>query len=255
MVFLSVVTVCKNAATTLERTIQTVMSQDFQDMEYLVIDGASTDGTREILERYTPRLRYLSQPDAGYTDALNTGLAEARGRWIHFLNADDVYTSPTALSTVVGALRSDVLNYTSLRRSWPDGSYKPLPWRYETRFPVKNRRWPFWITSSMLHPTMIISAAQYACVGPYDTRWRYAADTDMILRLLAHYPPQCIPQTIVAMQQGGMAQQHRHATAAEFARITIERGLPSPLAWSVYGLKMHLLWPLFLRLDRRRIPA
>jgi len=87
---ISVVTVVLNSARTLERTIQSVTRQDFDDFEYVLIDGASTDGSLDIIRKYEPQISYWrSEPDEGLYDAMNKGLRAASGRWILFLGADD----------------------------------------------------------------------------------------------------------------------------------------------------------------------
>jgi len=89
---ISVITVCYNSARTIERSLQSVAAQDWSAIEHIVVDGASTDGTIEILNRFRSRLAYLvSEPDNGIYDAMNKGLAQATGDIVCFLNADDQY--------------------------------------------------------------------------------------------------------------------------------------------------------------------
>src|SRR6478609_6660381 len=87
----SVITVVLNGAETLERALQSVLEQDFDDVEYVVIDGGSTDGSIEIIRKYEARIGYWrSEPDKGLYDAMNKAVQAARGRWLLFLGADDV---------------------------------------------------------------------------------------------------------------------------------------------------------------------
>jgi glycosyltransferase involved in cell wall biosynthesis len=86
----SIVTVVKNGAQTLERTLRSVLDQGFEDLEYVVIDGESTDGSLDIVRRYESRIAYWrSEPDNGLYDAMNKGVRAAKGRWLLFLGADD----------------------------------------------------------------------------------------------------------------------------------------------------------------------
>ena len=88
---ISIVTVVLNAADTLERTIQSVLKQDFDDLEYVIIDGGSTDGSLDIIRRYESGIRYwCSEPDDGLYDAMNKGVRASNGRWVLFLGADDL---------------------------------------------------------------------------------------------------------------------------------------------------------------------
>ena len=93
----SVITVCRNAATTLEACLLSVAAQGWPHVEHIVIDGASTDGTGDILASHRDRLAVVvSEPDRGLYDAMNKGVARARGDFVIFLNADDVFAGPAA---------------------------------------------------------------------------------------------------------------------------------------------------------------
>lgn len=102
----SIVTPSYNMAGFLEETIQSVLSQDYPHIEYIVVDGGSTDGTLDILRKYEKRLRYISEPDRGQTDAINKGFALSRGDVFAFLCADDTYL-PGAVATAVRHLEAN----------------------------------------------------------------------------------------------------------------------------------------------------
>ena len=88
---ISVVTVCYNAADTIEKTMLSVLNQTYHDIEYIIIDGGSTDGTVEIIRKYADRIAYwVSEPDKGIYDAMNKGIKVATGEYIYFLGADDL---------------------------------------------------------------------------------------------------------------------------------------------------------------------
>src|SRR5882762_5341075 len=88
---ISIITVVLNAADTLERAIQSVLKQNFDDLEYVIIDGGSTDGSLDIIRRYESGIRYwCSEPDDGLYDAMNKGVRGSKGRWVLFLGADDL---------------------------------------------------------------------------------------------------------------------------------------------------------------------
>ena len=93
---ISVITVVKNSAGTIEKTIQSVLSQKYENLEYLIIDGKSTDGTLDIINKYRENISFIeSQKDNGIWDAMNKGISLAKGDIIGFLNADDVYNENT----------------------------------------------------------------------------------------------------------------------------------------------------------------
>src|SRR5271155_70698 len=104
MPLVSIVIPCLNTARFIEQTIESVLDQDYPRIEYIVMDGGSTDGTLDILRKYEHSLRWQSAPDRGTADAVNRGFALGQGEILAFLNADDLY-HPHAVSTAVRALR------------------------------------------------------------------------------------------------------------------------------------------------------
>ena len=104
----TIVTPSYNQGRFLEETIQSVLAQDYSNLEYLIIDGGSQDGSVEIIKRYEPRLAsWVSEPDRGQSHAINKGFSRARGQILAWLNADDVYLSRTTVSEAVRAFHQD----------------------------------------------------------------------------------------------------------------------------------------------------
>lgn len=98
---ISIVTVTYNCKDTIEQTIRNVLSQTYPSLEYIIIDGGSTDGTRDIIEQYAEHLAYwVSEPDKGIYDAMNKGLQAATGQWILFRNSGDYFAAPTVVEDV-----------------------------------------------------------------------------------------------------------------------------------------------------------
>src|SRR5215210_8083908 len=102
----SIITPSLNQAAFIEAAIESVLAQDYPNIEYLVIDGGSTDGTLDILRRYEGRLTWISEPDAGQSDAINKGWCRSQGHIVAWLNSDDIYY-PGAIRQAVAGLRSD----------------------------------------------------------------------------------------------------------------------------------------------------
>ncbi len=96
----TVITVCYNAVALIEETIQSVLGQDYPHLEYLIIDGASTDGTLDIIKKYADRIKYVSEPDKGIYDAMNKGLKMAGGEWVNFMNAGDTFADRSVVRKV-----------------------------------------------------------------------------------------------------------------------------------------------------------
>lgn len=106
---ITVVTVCYNAVETLEETMLSVLNQTYPDIEYIIIDGGSTDGTVDIIKKYADRLaNWISEPDKGIYDAMNKGIALATGDWIIFMNAGDSFVNQNVLKEISVVFRSEV---------------------------------------------------------------------------------------------------------------------------------------------------
>lgn len=107
---ITIVTVCFNAVDTIEKTIQSVLNQTYQNVEYIVIDGASTDGTQDMINKYRDKLAYyVSEPDGGIYDALNKGVKYAHGDWIGILNCGDLFHDTEVLSNIfLNPIKQDI---------------------------------------------------------------------------------------------------------------------------------------------------
>ncbi|MDE6273352.1 MAG: glycosyltransferase [Muribaculaceae bacterium] len=125
----TIVTVCYNAVDVIEPTLKSVINQTYPDVEYIVVDGASTDGTKELLQKYGDRIDLLiSEPDKGIYDAMNKGIAAATGDFINFMNAGDEFSSPSVLEEVSRQINpdSDII-YGNSTVIMPDGSRYMAP--------------------------------------------------------------------------------------------------------------------------------
>ena len=173
----SVVTVCWNAEKTIEQTIKSIAAQTYQNIEYIIVDGASTDSTLDVVRTHETDLDYfVSEPDGGIYDAMNKGLELASGDYIIFLNSDDWY-EPDAISRLVAAHEFSGCDFTGslARYVRDDGGSSVLPsMTYDKsvllRMPIR-------------HETMLIPAELYERVGRYDTRFPIIADFDFTVRL------------------------------------------------------------------------
>ncbi|MBU6428521.1 MAG: glycosyltransferase [Cyanobacteria bacterium REEB65] len=178
----SVITPCFNSAKYLERTLLAVQQQTYPNVEHIVIDGGSTDGTLEILGRYS-HVRWLSEPDEGMYDAYNKGLRMAQGKLIGCLNSDDLYP-PDALQNVVAAFlnhpQADVLigacDYIDAaeRKLY---TYVPLAFNW--------KRFVSMDFSSLAFPSVFWRQSIHEAIGYYDPRYRMAADFEFYARFKA----------------------------------------------------------------------
>lgn len=202
----SIVTVCFNSAATIEDTIRSVLEQEYGPIEYIIVDGGSTDGTLDIVARHNGRIRKLvSEPDRGIYDAMNKGANLAQGEIIGFLNADDVYAGPTVVSEIVEAIEAGHadgvygdLVYVGRRnggrivRYWQAGQYRPKAFCSG------------WVPP---HPTFFCRTDLYRRLGGFNPEYRVAGDFELMLRFIEkhHIHVQYVPKPFVRMRVGGKA--------------------------------------------------
>ena len=174
----TIVTVCWNSAKTIEQTIRSVFGQTYHNIEYIIVDGASDDGTLDIIQRYEDQIDYfVSEPDEGLYFAMNKGLELAQGDFILLLNSDDWYTVD-AVELLLDAKDYSGCDFVSALAQLID----------ETGAAVQTLRpMPFndsqYIRMSVRHETMLISKNLYNRLGPYDTNYRIIADLELTRRL------------------------------------------------------------------------
>ncbi|MEJ2033800.1 MAG: glycosyltransferase family 2 protein, partial [Deltaproteobacteria bacterium] len=175
----TVITVVLNGEKHLAQTIQSVQEQSFGNIEYIIIDGVSTDSSLEIIKEHEDRIDYwISEPDQGIYDAMNKGIALARGKLIGLLNAGDHYEQEAIAAVVAAYLRHGApgiyFGHTYLLQ-------EDLGLRY--RYPA---RLDHWRGMGFCHPAMFAHRQVYHDLGKYDLAYRFAADYDFLLRALRH---------------------------------------------------------------------
>lgn len=203
---ISIITVCFNSADTIEDAIKSVLGQDYKDIEYIVIDGGSTDGTLDILTKYQSRIsRYVSEPDEGVYDAMNKGIRLSSGDIVAILNSDDTYANRSVVSEIIEFIENNNLDgaygdllYVSkddlekVTRVWRPGKYKRGAFRYS------------WVPP---HPTFFCHKYLFERYGFFDTKYRIAADFELMLRFIERHQIKVgyLPKIIVKMRTGGKA--------------------------------------------------
>jgi len=205
---ITIITVAFNAASTIADTLRSVSSQTHEDIEHILIDGASTDATMEIVRQHGGHLaKCISEPDRGIYDAMNKGIRLATGDIVGFLNADDFYASPDALKKVAAAFNDPTVDacYGDLlyvRKSNPSAIV-----RYWRSCPfVKglfDRGW------SPPHPTFFVRRKVYEQYGGFNLEYRIAADMEIMFRILEVKAVKSlyIPEIIIKMRTGGESNQ------------------------------------------------
>jgi glycosyltransferase len=208
MLKISVVTAVYNGCETIADSLESTLAQSYPDVEIVLVDGGSTDGTVDLLERYRSRVdTIVSERDAGIYDALNKGIRLSTGDVIGFLHADDVFGSNDALAHVaaafedpsVEAVYGDLVyvrrgDLDSIVREWIAGPFR--------REDLKRGWMP-------PHPTFYVRKSVYERLGNFDVRYRISADYDSIVRFLfvAGIKAAYVPTTLVRMRVGGISNR------------------------------------------------
>ena len=201
---ISIITVSYNAERTIERCIQSVISQNYKDIGYIIIDGGSTDGTVSIIEKYKKHIQFLvSEPDRGIYDAMNKGIAVAQGDVIGILNADDFFADDHVLSDIATAFtnhNTDIvygdLDYIkldgSVSRKWRTGQYKKGMFNHGWMPP---------------HPAFYCKRELFNKFGNYSLDFGTAADYELMLRFihLNHLSVYYVQRVLVKMSIGGVS--------------------------------------------------
>jgi glycosyltransferase involved in cell wall biosynthesis len=223
---ISIITVTYNSEEYLEQCIASVLGQELVDLEYILVDGCSSDATLAMIEKAAqadPRLRWISEPDRGISDAFNKGLALATGELIGILNSDDAYAAG-ALAMVGEAYarhpECDVFHGDLLRFKADTPLFRLAPGALDDSI---------WHEMPLNHPATFVTRRAYAAVGGFDISLRLAMDYDLVLRLYQarlgfHY----IPAVLAHMRYGGASDDHFVGARRELYGITVRAGY-SPL--------------------------
>ena len=236
---ISIITVSFNSQSTIKHTIQSVASQDYQNKEYILIDGASTDWTLDIISFLKDKINYfVSEKDNGIYDAMNKGIKVATGEIIGILNSDDFYSNNEVLSKVANifeetdcdCLYGDLVyvdkgDARNIVRYWKSGKFSKKKLRMGWMLP---------------HPTFFVKKEIYEKYGLYNLKLKTAADYEMILKLLYKHNilVRYIPMILVKMRTGGTS----NSSLINRIRANKEDGL----AWT----KNQLNKPLFIRIKK-----
>jgi len=213
----SVITVTLNALATLERNLDSVAAQTWPDLEQVVVDGGSSDGTVALLERRAgARLRFVSGRDRGLYDAMNRGvsLVADPARYVVFLNADDTFTSADAVERVMRAAHGDDLIYARLER-WDE----ELDDRDVIGREIGARDLLFGMAAH--HQTMFARRALFDRVGGFDLDYRIAADYDWAVRVFRRtdVSRRFVREVVSVMRRGGLSDRKYLASVRERWRI------------------------------------
>ena len=246
----SIITSCFNRTATIRDAIESVLAQDYNNIEFIVVDGASTDGSLEIIREYEDRIStIISEPDHGMYEAINKGIRVATGDVIGLLHSDDFFYDNGVVSRIVERMkitRADFLygdglfvdpdNTDKVVRNWIGGSYRLWKVRHG------------WLP---LHPTCYIRREVVNRLGLYNESYKIAADSDLLLRYLitGGLTTTYLGEYIVKMRMGGLSTDSakRKKMWDEDIRVYASHGMAPTLtklekmAWKVPQFVLALL--------------
>ena len=233
----SIITIAKNSEKTIEDALRSVADQSYPDIEYIVIDGGSTDGTVDIIDRYRDKIaKVVSEKDGGIFEAFNKGIGMATGDIVGILNSDDMYADSSVIDNVMEKFQSsavdtvygdleyvDTVNTSKVLRYWNAGEYN------RSKFKAG------WMPP---HPTLFVRRSLYKKYGAFNTEMKISSDYELILRFLYKNNASAayIPKVLVKMRSGGNSDgswRRRLMANAEDRKAWRMNGLKAPFYSSV----------------------
>ncbi|EGM69239.1 glycosyltransferase family 2 protein [Shewanella sp. HN-41] len=248
----SIITVCYNSAATIRDTIESVFLQDYPNIEYIIVDGASKDNTLNIVNEYQDRLAtVISEPDKGLYDAMNKGIELATGDVVGILNSDDFFTSESSVSTLMaGFNRGDIEAVYSDLVYVQAGNTDKVTRLYSSKV-FKKSLIKFGIM--LPHPTFYAKKDVYKKCGLYKLDYRVAADFEFIARCIVNNVViNRVSAITVKMREGGISSSGlmwRIHQNMEVVRACKENGIKTNLAL----VALKLPYKLFTLLTRKLV--
>jgi glycosyltransferase len=243
----SIITICYNRIRTIEKAILSVLNQDYHDIEYIIIDGNSMDGTKRVIEKYQNRIAtFISEPDKGMYDAINKGLAIATGDIVGLMHSDDEFYDNAVITNIVRAFKSSI----ETEGVYGDGLYIS---NNDEEIIIRNRIGGEFSIEKLkkgwlpLHPTVYIKRNLIEKYGSYDSNYKIASDTEFLLRYLYKYRINMtyVNSYFVKMRIGGLSTSRNRAVEVLIEDYKIYKSyhlkaLITVLRKKIYALQQYL---------------
>lgn len=228
---ISIITITYNSEKTLEDTIQSVVRQNYPDLEYIIVDGASKDATLDIVKKYSRVVtKWISEPDKGISDAFNKGIKLASGELIGIINSDDMLTD-NSLNMIAKNIKSetDVIYGNAIMFGGKEGNYRCKP---ADSLEVMRKR------MAVVHPATFVKKSAYDKYGTFNLKYKCQMDRDLLLRMyVAGANFQYLNEDLAMMRLGGVNQQtYVKQTVPEGIEISIKNGM-NPVKAHAMGMK------------------
>lgn len=241
---LSLIIPVYNSAATLRACLDSCFAQGYRDLEVIVIDGGSTDGSTDIIRDYQDRLAFwLSEADSGIYDAWNKGLRQAKGQWIAFMGADDVWSSPVSVEKLMALAQFPQVNLVTARlQKMAHGGAQG--YTFGEAWSTRRMR----MFMSVAHAGMPHHRTLFDKFGPFDTRFRIAGDYDFLLRAAADVRAAFLDETVACMGGAGVSSTQLRRVRDESIRALSAAPIAGPF-WA------GIFWLRFALRHRRRLLA
>lgn len=244
----SIITITHNSATTIRDTIESVVGQTYGNIEYIIVDGLSTDNTLDVVNEYKNRItKIISEKDQGLYDALNKGIALATGDVIGLIHSDDFYTNPKVIEMIV----------EKMSQEQSDGLYADLYYVYKDDTNRVFRKWKsgYYKQGMFLngwmppHPTFFVKRSCYEKFGKFNLMFKSAADYELMLRFIHKHQIKLtyLPEFIIKMRVGGKSNvtlKNRIRANQEDRKAWIINGL-KPRIYTLYAKPLRKIIQLF----------
>lgn len=230
---ISVITACYNAEHFIGQCMQSVINQDLEGVDYVVIDGGSTDGTVATIKRYAGRISYWhSKPDRGIGHAFNLGVEHSQGKWLLFLNADDYFCRTDALRVLAN-------HATESSADVIYGQVQPVSRESSPRLVREAVGWPFSPWAFLLrdlipHPAALTSRAYFERVGPFREDLKIVLDYEHYLRSYRTLKTVFLSEVLTHMRAGGISND-RALCLEEMLQVQKLNGVLPPIAQTLLG--------------------